>query len=248
MTLASIADGFRTRKRMDYVVRTAGSLDADVVIYFYNLNDTLPDVIAYSEDRLIQTRQSGLLPTLIDLVREHTEFLRSQSYLYNWVRFKVRVALLRFGIEYHGEEAYELFPDRNQQVIAETATRIAYLHEMLAEQEIDFLVVILPYEMQVSAAAARTYASMGIRWGDNFIDRRLQQLLTRSLRPNVKVLDAYSAFVENASDRDHIDVGELFVYNKGDSLDWNHPNRKGHKLIAEFLETNSLFLDVIEGR
>ena len=35
-------------------------------------------------------------------------------------------------------------------------------------------------------------------------------------------------------------VGEYFVYNKGDKLDWNHPNRDGHRAIAEYLTSIDL--------
>ena len=251
MTLASIADGFRTKKRMDHVTRTAVSLGVDCVIYFYNLNDTLPN----SEEETAAVvgagspvHHAGLLTDIINVARANTEGLRNKSYLFNWLRFKVRVLLLRFGIDYHGEEAYELFPDRNEQVIAQTARRITYLRDMLAEQGIGFMVVLVPYEMQISEDAARTYKAMGINWGDRFVDRRPQQLLKKYLDPELRVLDAYDAFVQNPGDRRTIKVGELFVYNEGDSLDWNHPNRAGHRRIAAFLETNPLFLKTIEGR
>lgn len=248
MTLASIADGFRTRKRMDYVVQTASALGVDAVIYVYNLNDTLPDLAERQAAAPGQAHQASLLPDVLNLARDHTEFLRSRSYLYNWVRFKLRIALLRFGIEHHGEEAYELFPERNEAIIRETAARITYLHDMLAERGIRFLTVLMPYEMQISSDAAEVYASMGIRWEQGFVDRRLQTLITEHLAPKVRVLDAYRAFVETPSDRDRIKAGDLFVHDEGDSLDWNHPNREGHKKLAGFLETNPSFLETIKGR
>jgi phospholipase/lecithinase/hemolysin len=34
-------------------------------------------------------------------------------------------------------------------------------------------------------------------------------------------------------------VGEYFVFNKGDALDWVHPNRDGHRLVAEYLLKNA---------
>lgn len=250
MTLASIADGFRTKKRMDYVLRTASALDVGAVIYVYNLNDTLPDVEERRADRpgIAHTqRHASVLPDVIDVVRDHTEFLRNKSYLFNWLRFRVRIALLRLGIDYHGEAAYELFPDRNEAVIAATAERIAYLDERLAEKGIRFLVVLMPYEMQISADAAETYAARGIRWGQGFIDRRPQALLEKHLPSRIRVLDAYPAFVATPADRQRIKVGEMFVYDEGDSLDWNHPNRTGHKNIAAFLEGHPLFLETIEG-
>ena len=249
MTLASIADGFRTKKRMDYVTRTAEALGIDHVIYFYNLNDTLPDLDeADGPSPAKPVHFAGMLTDVINVVRANTESLRNKSYLFNWLRFKVRVLFLQLGIEYHGEEAYELFPDRNREVIAQTASRIRYLSDMLEQKGIGFLVVLVPYEMQISEEAAQVYASFGINWDQEFINRRPQQLLKQHLAPDIRVLDAYEAFVDKPMDRERIKVGELFVYDEGDSLDWNHPNREGHKKIAAFLETNPLFLDTIRGR
>ena len=35
-------------------------------------------------------------------------------------------------------------------------------------------------------------------------------------------------------------VGRLFVYNAGDKIDWNHPNRAGHAALAKgFLQSNA---------
>ncbi|MGI9493880.1 MAG: SGNH/GDSL hydrolase family protein [Geminicoccaceae bacterium] len=253
MTLASVADGFRTKKRMDYVKNQANALGADHVIYFYNLNDTLPDIDQAETSAPIETVRradmlsSDLLTDVINVVRANTEGLRNKSYLFNWLRFKIRVLLLQLGIEYHGEEAYELFPEKNKDIIAQTATRIRYLNDMLEEQGIGFLVVLVPYEMQISKDAARTYASLGINWEQGFLNRRLQQLLAQHLEPEIRTIDAYEAFVNDAEDREKIKVGELFVYDEGDSLDWNHPNREGHKKIAAFLESHPLFLDTIKG-
>lgn len=249
MTLASIADGFRTKKRMEYIKRTAKALGIDHVIYFYNLNDTLPDIDeARTSPTLRHANQAGLFTDAINVLRTNTEGLRRSSYLFNWLRFKVRIILLRLGIEYHGEQAYELFPERNKDVIEQTAARIRYLHSMLEEQGVGFLVVLVPYEMQISEDAARVYASMGIHWEQGFINRRLQELLRQQLTPEIRVLDAYHAFIEEPDDRKQIKVGELFVYDEGDSLDWNHPNRAGHKKIARFLETHPLFLETIRER
>lgn len=249
MTLASIADGFRTKKRMEYIKNQAEKLGVDHVIYFYNLNDTLPDIDeANARVPARRVLHAGILTDVINITRANTEGLRNKSYLFNWLRFKVRVLLLQLGIEYHGEEAYELFPERNKDVIKETAARIHYLNYMLEDAGIDFLVVLVPYEMQISEEAARTYDALGIDWEQGFIDRRPQQLLVEELMPEIQVIDAYDAFVRAPKDRKRIKVGELFVYDEGDSLDWNHPNREGHKRIADFLETNPLFLESIKGR
>jgi hypothetical protein len=54
----------------------------------------------------------------------------------------------------------------------------------------------------------------------------------------VRYLDARRAFLGNdrslAPSRE-LGLGQYFVYNRGDKLDWNHPNREGHRLIARWL-------------
>jgi len=46
----------------------------------------------------------------------------------------------------------------------------------------------------------------------------------------VNVYDAREAFSGL-----RLKVGEAFVYDKGDKIDWNHPNRFGHARIAAWL-------------
>ena len=56
------------------------------------------------------------------------------------------------------------------------------------------------------------------------------------------VHDSLAAFLERPEDRTVHAVGEYFVYNHGDKLDWNHPNRKGHVRLAEFLDERLVWL------
>ncbi len=234
---------------MEYLKNTVRSLDVDHIIYFHNLNDTLPDKDRSARARLLdEARKASLLTDVINVLRVKTEGLRSTSYLFNWMRYKVRILLLGLGIEHNGEEPYEFYPERNKPVIQQTAARIRYLNRMPESEGIGFLVVLVPYEMQISEEAARVYAAMGIHWERGFLGRRLQQIIRQALAPAIRVIDAYEAFVAERGDREEIGVGELFVYNEGDSLDWNHLNRAGHKKTADFLENNTLFLGTIKGR
>ena len=64
------------------------------------------------------------------------------------------------------------------------------------------------------------------------------------LDPDVRHFDAYYAFV----DPDHVaearaanGLGQYFVYDRGDKLDWNHPNRAGHRAIANYLASQGIF-------
>ncbi len=243
--LASIGEGFRTRARMRGLTKTVRKLGVQQVFYLYNLNDTLPSRAENADGSPSEEADGAgdsFLIVALDFVRNNTEFLRSSSYLFNWMRFKVRVALLRFGIDAHqGLPSFELFPDQNIDVFEDVAGRIIYLRDLLEDQSINFTLVILPYEMQISKEAESTYRDMGIQWGEKFIQRRPQEILIELLGDELPVIDLYEAFVPQASEREEIGVGELFVFNEGDSLDWNHPNRAGHARIAAFMAENAIF-------
>ena len=92
--------------------------------------------------------------------------------------------------------------------------------------------------MQISSAAEEYYAAQGIECEEAFIERRTQSMIAERLDPRVEVIDAYHAFVRKGheqADRDANGLEEYFVSRAGGALDWNHPNRAGHRRIADFL-------------
>jgi lysophospholipase L1-like esterase len=92
--------------------------------------------------------------------------------------------------------------------------------------------------MQISREAELRYAELGVQWGDGFIGGETQRRIIAALDPDLRSYDAYEAFVDRGAlkkARSGNGLGEYFVYNKGDKLDWNHPNRSGHRAIAEWL-------------
>ncbi|MFO0687458.1 MAG: hypothetical protein U0900_02000 [Myxococcota bacterium] len=128
-------------------------------------------------------------------------------------------------------------------MVLETAKRVIQFHDQLAAHGVELIVVLLPYEMQISDEAARVYASHGIHWEPGFLDGSTQRILTEALAPHLRVIDLMPAFVDPADpagSRAANGVGEFFVYDRGDKLDWNHPNREGHRRIAEYLERVAL--------
>ncbi len=99
------------------------------------------------------------------------------------------------------------------------------------------MVLILPYEMQVSNEAARVYKEAGNEWEDAFISGMTQDLLIEHMS-GLTVVDGLEAFLgpdRDASRRFEYSVGEAFVYNLGERHDWNHPNRLGHRLLGQLL-------------
>ena len=123
--------------------------------------------------------------------------------------------------------ATELYPGRYADHIEGACREINEAYAELKARGVDYCVILLPYEMQVSRDAAARYRALGFGWEDGFEDGSAQERLKRCLAvPHV--YDARAAF-----DPERAGGGEYFVYDKGDKVDWNHPNRAGHARIAE---------------
>jgi hypothetical protein len=166
------------------------------------------------------------------------DWLRGRSYLYTFVRTRLKMFFSVRGRGYQGYDAYEFHPRLHEQILGQTAERINRFHEILADRGIEVILVILPYEMQISREAELRYAELGVQWEDGFIGGETQRSIIAALDPELRSYDAYEAFVDRGAvdeTRSRNRLGEHFVYNKGDKLDWNHPNRPGHRAIAEWL-------------
>jgi hypothetical protein len=186
-----------------------------------NLNDVLPD-------------EYGGESTSVRTFRRTFDWLRGRSYLFTYTRMIIKnLRSKRSG------NAFERWPQRNAAVFDATAARVNGLGERLATRDVKLIVVIMHYELQISSEAEETYRRLGIEWeGETFIDRGPQKALLERLTV-ATVLDAYDAFIDPehaAADRSAYAVGECFVYNRGDKIDFNHPNREGHRLIAEYID------------
>ncbi len=167
------------------------------------------------------------------------EFLRGRLFIYNLLRTSLKTWLSVQGIEATGFSAKELFPQRNLQLIEHAAQTLNGVADKFHNEfNVQISVVLLPYEMQISKSAANVYREVGIQWEEEFLGGSTQQILRKNLNSNIRIFDAKEAFlhVKNTAQ-----VGEYFVYDLGDKLDWNHPNRKGHQLIHDFL-VQQLFL------
>ena len=225
---------------IEYLATLASKFRLEKAIYLFNLNDILPDEVA-----------SGDVTTVVGRVRSSKmldafDWLRGRSYLYAWIRNKVRNFLAAQGTGFHGYPTYEFFPARHDDVIRQTAGRLNRFHDVLAENGTELIIVMLPYEMQISSEAEDLYAEHGIRWGSDFIAGATQRAMDRYLDESVRRYDALEAFSGRdgvGSSRTRHPVGKYFVYNKGDKLDWNHPTRDGHRAISEYLIGQRILAD-----
>lgn len=214
----------------DDVARIAKQYDLSTVIYGMNLNDILPVVSA--DAAAAGNVQKPFLHRAQLWVEQNLDgHLRGTSYLYNGVRTLFKNALTRLGYSHTGFKAAELYPKENEALIRSTAERVNALAIALKKENIGFCVILFPYEMQISNDAASVYRDLGIHWEDGFEQGSTQALLKKYLRVPA-LYDGREAFagLENTAK-----VGDYFVYNKGDKIDFNHPNRAGHAALTQGL-------------
>ena len=224
------ADGIADDRVIDKLVELVQRYRLKKVVYAMDLNDILPDRGAP------EARHSELYKAR-PLIKRYVDILRSRSYVYNYLRLKLRNATVRMGYGYKGDEAFELHPARNAVIVSETVERINKLWVSLKRREVDLCVALFPYEMQISADAAAHYQQDGVRWAGELLRGEPQKTILGQLSPGIGAVDLTPAFRRS---RDNpIRVGEYFVFNQGDALDWVHPNRNGHRLIAEYLLSNA---------
>jgi hypothetical protein len=218
---ASIGDGF-TDAGAERVKSLAARYRLQRVVYLMNLNDLLPTEPPPPRDEA--------KVKVLAWIRQTADRLRGRSYLYTYLRSAVADALLARGWGTHGLPAVEFFPRAQDTVLVATAERVKRAARELARAGTALVVVLLPYEMQISAAAAQHYSNLGVKWQPEFTARAPQRRLRELLAP-LEVLDAAEAFPDPA----RAALGEFFVFDRGGRLDWNHPNRRGHAAIARWL-------------
>jgi len=172
------------------------------------------------------------------LITPLDEILRGKSYLYTYLRNKVKEKLTIAGYEASGYKTIEMSPGKNDLTFKQASERINSLQRILNNMHKKFTLVILPYEMQISTDAESKYRKLNIQWEEGFPDGSAQDLLIKNLSSNVAYFNTYNAFKDIKSTAK---IGEYFVYNKGDKIDWNHPNRQGHKIISGYLMDQSIY-------
>ncbi|NIO35499.1 MAG: hypothetical protein GTO26_11110 [Planctomycetales bacterium] len=210
-------------------------LGLTTVVYAFNLNDIVPDSYGGKDSEQPAARRTKLF------VKRYLDWLRGRSYLYSSLRSTCKSLLMKSGIGIQGYPMAELFPQRYEDTVKQAAQRVNRLRSELHDRNIKLVVLLLPYEMQISERAEKTYAAHDIQWDPEFISGATQQMLIQNFDKDVHYIDLLHAFVNSQTSRVANDVGEYFVYDKGDRLDWNHPNRKGHRKIAEFLIRQDVF-------
>jgi hypothetical protein len=100
----------------------------------------------------------------------------------------------------------------------------------LRNKNIPLIVAVLPIDIQMSVEVADLYRKrFGFQFEDALVDGKPQKILCEfARRHDIACLDLLPAF------RRSPEKNKFFrIY--GGSVDWNHPNRVGHKIIGEEL-------------
>lgn len=218
--------------REDDLLKDIEKYDLDYVVYGLNLNDFLPPSEAENGLPVAKPGQSRFEVGLQQF-RYHVigklDWLRGKSYLYTVLRTGAKNILEIAGYGYTGFKSVEFYPSNNADIIQEVAQRFNSTAQRLKEHGIEFCLVIFPYEMQVSDIAASTYRDMGFAWEDGF-ENGSTQTTFKSYLSISNIYDGLDAF---SKDDKQSATGTYFVYNKGDKIDFNHPNRSGHAALAQ---------------
>jgi hypothetical protein len=233
LTFAKVGGGLQVTEIADALALTE-RFGIHRYVYLMNLNDLLPSYMKSTEP----AEAPALRRLLYGPAFQFVDRLRLHSHLYNFLRTRVRNAIAQRGFSHQGFEAYELWPQKYASIIDGVTGRINELEQQLRERGVTFCIALLPYEMQISREAEQYYAGLGFRWEDDFIEGATQRMIRERLAPEIRVLDVYPAFVRDEAPvrrREENGLGEFFISRAGGAVDWDHPNRAGHRAIAEFL-------------
>lgn len=226
------------------LIKAYAGYDLDKLIYLMNLNDIAPLAYYQSQDVITpeQVIERSNSETLVIYIRKFItpidNLLRGTSVFYTYARFQAKKFFTStMGFEASGYKAVELLPDANTELIKKAAINAAALSNII-QNTVDFCILILPYEMQISNAAAKQYSQLGISFNESFLNFGTQKLFAKyfSQFSNVKIHWLGFGIPE-------ADIGTYFVYDLGDKIDFNHPNRLGHEALATQISAERLCFD-----
>ncbi len=211
----------------------------DKIIYMFNLTDLVEFAYLFDNTELSNDEVSIIKNNFIGDVKKFIspfdKKLRGNSVLYTYIRYKIKnFFITQLGLNFTGFKAIELQPVKYSRDLEQAARNFAKLINK-KNNILDICILMLPYEMQVSTKAKNKYRNIGIKFEDEFINFHTQKRFISKFKEfsNNDIYYLGDSFPES-------EVGEYFIYNLGDKIDFNHPNREGHKLIAKEISERKL--------
>ncbi len=224
---------FRKKKYSEPFIDFITSNKIDKFIFMMNLNDIseFVNLTKEGDNKVSFVKKFKLFLYPID------KNLRGNSVLYTHIRYKLKNIFVTYlGLNATGYKAIELEPIKNKLEIEKAAINFAKKLNETSEL-VQFCVILLPYEMQISENAANIYSSIGIKFDESFLNFYTQEIFIDTFR---KYSNVPIYFLENSFPQKQI--GTFYVYNKGDRIDFNHPNREGQKILSEQISERQLCL------
>ncbi len=211
-------------------------IKVDKLVYVMNLNDIGPLAYQNSDKKVEDLFAMSNLAKFMQSISFIDKKFRGNSVFYTFFRLKIKNFLVtKLGLNASGFKAIELEPLRFSTDIKKSARNLAFISNDLLAKRINFCILILPYEMQISKDAARTYRQLGIYFEDEFLEYKTQQIFIDEFQKfsNIDIYKLGQNFPQE-------NVGTFFVFNKGDKIDFNHPNRLGHKFLSKEISEKNL--------
>ena len=230
--------GFYGLELSDKIIQLVKNNEIDGIVYLMNLNDIPP--LAFNSNIEASTNEDTPqnLLNILPLINYFDNIFRGSSFLYTYLRMKIRnILTIYFNYGSTGYLAIELEPYKYSLEIELAAINLAKEINILENEGIKFCTLLLPYEMQISEDAAEVYRNMGVVFEDSFLSFETQKYFKTKFKEQSK-----SDIHILGSSFDEAKVGSFFVYNLGDKIDFNHPNRQGHLILANEIYEKNLCL------
>jgi hypothetical protein len=203
----------------------------DLVILAFNLNDILPAIVEKTQST--DTRRF-IARSIIRWRKSLDTAFRSNSHLYHLIRERSKILLRNFGIVEPTMVplgAFDIESDYGKSAWRDTREAIQEIATHLENEGVRFLLAILPVEMQMSQEVAEIYRrEYSFKFADSLVNGKPQEVITNfAEQQKIAHLDLLTAFRRNQNE-------PKFFRIYGGSIDWNHPNQRGHRIVAEELK------------
>jgi hypothetical protein len=212
--------------------------DPDLVILVFNLNDILPKIFGRKTARSSDVDRpisQSISRTILDVRRMLDTGFRSRSHLYFILRERMKVLLRQFGIASPTMVPLAAFDMESNSGLAawqDTSGALLEIADQLDRDKVKFLIAVLPVDMQLSPKIADIYRrEYGFVFDDSLVNGMPQKIVADfARRHGIACVDLLPSFRKGPQE-------QKFFRIYGGSIDWNHPNRLGHKIIGEQLKT-----------
>jgi lysophospholipase L1-like esterase len=207
----------------------------DLVILALNVNDIVPaELFKKPKGNGDFDVSRSISRSVLRLRKTLDETFRSHSHLYFVFRERMKAILRKFAISSPSMvpvAAFDIESDYGIAAWRDTSAALLEIASDLRQRKVRFVIAILPVEMQLSEEIADIYRrEYGFVFADSLVAGRPQEIISQfALGHRIACIDLLPALRRDPEKRKFFRV-------YGGSIDWVHPNRLGHWIIAEELK------------